>query len=1011
MSCISRLLSKIVYDQVAAQWSKHLPLPISGGLPGRGVRDLALQQSIAIESAIKNKLSLCGVSLDLTKAFNLIPRLPAAMVLRKLGIPQWFLSFWMANLSKLTRVPVIKGHFGPAIESSTGVPEGDCISVLVMIGFSSVFYYRLRNPRLNPFAYADNWSWLTSTTRDNLSAFIKVLNLTSSCKMIVDIQKSWLWATDANMRKSITNVNELFPGQNVTIPVKSHAKDLGEIVQYSKCRFAAPMIDRVKEACKRLEKLKWLPIPLENKVQRVQAAVWSLALYGSDLHYLGMHHFHKLRQSVSRCLVGNHQQTNSWLTCLLMGKKLDDPSLHTVLSACRCIRRLSRIDSSLAQTFVNDVLAFSGDVPFGPASSFAKYLSQLGLSLHTSGGISYDQQCLFNVLEDSSIHIARALREWWPCFVLEQVGHRKGLEHRHFDFQLTRDVFQNFSDQDQKILLLNMVGGYQSGMHKNIWTPDHSDTCEICGMTDDRRHRFLQCPAFQNIRDKHCRAVTILSQSREGWMYHPFAWQYHQIDLLKAFLDSIPLDSIPVVHNEHASNLVFFTDGGCEDPTNVVSRKSSWSVVIDRYDSFRDRVCGAEMFRYHECKHPCLEVLATGITPGMQSAARGELFALLQAARYASSIPQCLKASFVVDAQYVINIVRAIESNGLLVDRVSNSDLVRHLHDVWDSNKFSIEKIKSHLNPNEVDNLYLMWKILGNNYADQAATAALSAIPNEVRQLFRQAQQFIKQERQDLTEVLQFFVELNRARSLMLDMKQKSTSHQDSSAQDNIFQTLATYKCLQPTCFLHGDLDPVIAAANLQGTRLAYAIWEWAKQLRWPENIEEDVHSNIGVSWLELLMNFYLTTMMLPPVRVHGQGATSCYRNYFHQDVILLPVSKRSFGSLSFTFQAAVRGLTSILGQSLWPARSSNFVSSLARLGFKGKQSGLATRPEMPNTALTLHHLQQYIRSIGNAKSAHLPLHHLDCGNIIDFPCPEEIAVSSFIIQGGCLNLRSCACR
>ena len=325
MSCISRLLSKIVYDQVAAQWSKHLPLPISGGLPGRGVRDLALQQSIAIESAIKNKLSLCGVSLDLTKAFNLIPRLPAAMVLRKLGIPQWFLSFWMANLSKLTRVPVIKGHFGPAIGSSTGVPEGDCISVLVMIGFSSVFYYRLRNPRLNPFAYADNWSWLTSTTRDNLSAFIKVLNLTSSCKMIVDIQKSWLWATDANMRKSITNVNELFPGQNVTIPVKSHAKDLGEIVQYSKCRFAAPMIDRVKEACKRLEKLKWLPIPLENKVQRVQAAVWSLALYGSDLHYLGMHHFHKLRQTVSRCLVGNHQQTNSWLTCLLMGKKLDDP--------------------------------------------------------------------------------------------------------------------------------------------------------------------------------------------------------------------------------------------------------------------------------------------------------------------------------------------------------------------------------------------------------------------------------------------------------------------------------------------------------------------------------------------------------------------------------------------------------------------------------------------------------------------------------------------------------------
>ena len=913
MSCISRLISKVVYDQVASQWSKHLPLPISGGLPGRGVRDL-------------------------------------------------------------------------------GVPEGDCISVLVMIGFSSVFYYRLSNPRLKPFAYADNWSWLSSTTRDNFSAFIKVLNLTSSCKMIVDINKSWLWATDPNMRKSITNVNALFPGQQVIIPIKSHAKDLGEIVQYGKCRFASPMIDRVKEACKKLEKLKWLPITLECKVLRVQAAIWSLALYGSDLHYLGMHHFHKLRQAVSRCLVGNHQQTNPWLTCLLIGKRLDDPLLHTFLSACRCIRRLSRIDLTVAQAFVQDVLAFSGDIPFGPASSFAKYLSQLGLSLHISGSISYGQQLLFNLLEDSSNYIAMALREWWPSFVLGQVGHRKGLEHGHFDFQLTRDVFQSFSDQDQKILLLNMVGGYRSGTHKNIWTSDHSDVCEFCGMIDDRRHRFLQCPAFQNIRDNHCRAVALLSHSRGGWMYHPFAWKYHHIDFLKAFLDSIPLDPIPVVHTEHSSSLVFFTDGGCENPTNIVSRKSSWSVVVDRYDSCHDRVCGAEMFRYHECKHPCLEVLATGITPGPQSAARGELFALLQAARYASSIPKCLKASFVVDAQYVINIVQAIENDKLMVDKVHNSDLVRHLHQVWDSNKFSIEKIKSHLNPKEADNLYQMWKMLGNNCADQAATAALSAIPSEIGQLFRQVQQFIQQEKQDLTQVLQFFVELNRSRSLMLDTQRKHVSTLDSSASDSIFQTLLAHKCHRSICFLHGDLDPVIAAANLQGTRLAYTIWEWAKQLRWPENIEEDIHSNIGVSWLELLMNFYLTTKMLPPVRTHGQGATSCYRDYFHQDVIILPVSKRSFGSFSFTFQAAVRGLTSILGQSLWPASSSNFVSSLARLGFKGKQSGLATRPEMPNTALTLHFLQQYIKSIGDAKSAHLPLQSLDGGDIIDFPCPEEIA-------------------
>ena len=153
-------------------------------------RNLALKQSITIEKAISNKVALCGTSIDLPKAFNLIPRLPAAMVLRKFGIPQWFIRFWMANLANLTRVPVVRGHFGPPVASSTGVLEGDCISVLVVLALNSIFFYRLQNPQLRPFCYADNWSWLAYDTHESFRAFVKVSNLTSSSKMIVDLQKS-----------------------------------------------------------------------------------------------------------------------------------------------------------------------------------------------------------------------------------------------------------------------------------------------------------------------------------------------------------------------------------------------------------------------------------------------------------------------------------------------------------------------------------------------------------------------------------------------------------------------------------------------------------------------------------------------------------------------------------------------------------------------------------------------------------------------------------------------------
>ena len=85
LSCLYRLVSKIVFKQVTRAWVKVLPLQISGGLPGRGVRDLAFEQALVVEQHVQAKLPLGGSSIDLVKAFNLIPRYPLARILHKLG--------------------------------------------------------------------------------------------------------------------------------------------------------------------------------------------------------------------------------------------------------------------------------------------------------------------------------------------------------------------------------------------------------------------------------------------------------------------------------------------------------------------------------------------------------------------------------------------------------------------------------------------------------------------------------------------------------------------------------------------------------------------------------------------------------------------------------------------------------------------------------------------------------------------------------------------------------------
>lgn len=148
----------------------------------------------------------------------------------------------------------------------------------------------------------------------------------------------------------------------------------------------------------------------------------------------------------------------------------------------------------------------------------------------------------------------------------------------------------------------------------------------------------------------------------------------------------------------------------------------------------------------------------------------------------------------------------------------------------------------------------------------------MNAIPSEIQQIFEQAQTFISQERQDLLAVLEYFVELNRTRAVLLDTSKKISLNSTPLVVDNIVETLTNYRCVNPRSFLQGCLDPELAAANLHGSKFAFAIWEWAKCLRWSGNGEDDNYSDLGVSWLELLMIFFLRRRCCLQYVLKGKG-------------------------------------------------------------------------------------------------------------------------------------------
>ncbi len=86
-----------------------------------------------IEACFLDGTDCCGVVFDIVKAFDCLPRDPIFFALAHLGVPTPFLGAWCAYLSGLKRVFRVQGCLGQPLMSTTGMPQGCCLSVVGMV--------------------------------------------------------------------------------------------------------------------------------------------------------------------------------------------------------------------------------------------------------------------------------------------------------------------------------------------------------------------------------------------------------------------------------------------------------------------------------------------------------------------------------------------------------------------------------------------------------------------------------------------------------------------------------------------------------------------------------------------------------------------------------------------------------------------------------------------------------------------------------------------------------------
>ena len=953
MGYISRLTSKIVADQLLSQWAQHWPSAISGGLPFRGVQDITFLQQFQIEKGKQRSQPWRGFTLDLIKAFNLLPRRVLYHLLIHHGAPPAAIQFWFNNLRRLTRRLQVRDNVGPPMTMTTGVPEGDSLSVCAMLVVSSAFYWTLQTPTVFPYAYADNWSYLTTNQRDNIQAFRRVQQLVDAFRMQIDYTKSWAWGSTADARKEWKDFLDLsFPDAN-PVQILNSTKDLGCMTHYTNHIVLGHLKQKMQNAAQRCRKIRRFPLAIAHKARFIQTAVWPHAFFGAETQIVGESHFRTLRREAASALLGPHPQISSFLAVHIFSPQLQDPLLYVISTAVTFLRRLFHNNPTLAQEFLQAVISHTGPT-VGPAGALARYLSLLGWSFAQDGRLTLDGYLSISIRHDSLRTIRQTLRRAWAYYLHRQISHRKGIPDMPFDSDILTRSLRKLSITAVRQIAYNLTGGYQVGAVKAMWTATVDASCPFCGQPDTHSHQQLSCPAFLHIRQKHPQAIAYLSAC-PAKLWLPLPHSFPEIATLRQLLAYRGATTDHTVIQNDQEVLLFYTDGSADTPLHPETRRAAWSVI-----------------QYHPdaTPQPFLTVKIQHVQ-GSQSIARAELAAVAWIVEHVASHHPQQRAIITTDSQYVINIVSQLVHATTVPTwhRLAHADLLQRITTHWDPTQFHLCKVKSHQDITLLPPGRARLDAIGNSWADHAAVRARQTDHPTIHQFFRRAQIWHSDQYNQTVCIMQYLADLNQYHSQLHEQTNQpknlaGTGDTVDSAWGLIFRTRESYTVAMPGQTFRPFVHPTFVTACVWGNQYADLVLQFCASLRWPsaELSHTDPTVKAGITWHELAIAFIINTGLQFPTWLQIQDNKKAQPLHWQDPrVLALPIHRRSLREQAEAFRTIVLYLQKYADGPLLPAYSKTGSLSLTYIGWgRAYTGGFPLRPEIPNSAAVQRSLIRY---------------------------------------------------
>ena len=505
LSCLYRLWSKIMAKKFIDNVVGYLPEGIQGNRPGASSKWIATYTQILSEYSMEEAENLSIISLDLTKAYNVLARELLKRTNKTFGTPLAVVDSYFAFLDAVQRSFLVYGALSNQQSSNTGVPEGCAFAVYNMLQLNWVVstYIDIRREEqlsVTFISYVDNWlmhSYHLSALRE---AYEAVHLASEAFGFIISPTKTWASSTSSDLRKALRTWFPPNSGQ-----VVQHKQELGCLLRFSKQPSIQDAFPRWEDGLYRIDRLIHQKWSIARKIRVIRQGVFPQLFSGCETFHISLSTFKKFRAKLNVAVHGKATRGSHYLSPIFTHLMDYEPFLYvftTRLSSLKSTIMSFRTPAREAWNYACNLdLNAQYQKVLGPISAFIWGCQVLSWQCKNDFTVVTEEGETLHLLQSPLVKWEQSCRHSWMKFIISRCHFAQNWPEIWIPFRTWDSLWTPRESPPPLATKFRTLGLLTASAVASVQQRD-DPTCEFCNeLNGGQLHLATECSAFRDIRD------------------------------------------------------------------------------------------------------------------------------------------------------------------------------------------------------------------------------------------------------------------------------------------------------------------------------------------------------------------------------------------------------------------------------------------------------------------------------------------------------------------------------